>query len=165
MHQPDDTLLGQDRFGKEPGYVDGEFIDLPRLANLLRAKIWIIIAVTCVVFLGAVLYVLRAPRIYESRAILQVSQEPQKVLKIQDISEEKPDATDYLNTVVNAFGSRNLMLRVIRSMGLENDPKFAPPKRNGSPYSEIELENLMSRKVAVSLRRNTRVIDVVQEQV
>jgi capsular exopolysaccharide synthesis family protein len=160
MHHPDDTPLGQERFGRDPAYVDGDSIDFQRLANLLRAKIWIIIAVTCVVFLGAVLYVLRAPRIYESRAILQVSQEPQKVLKIQDISEEKPDATDYLNTVVNAFGSRNLMLRVIRSMGLENDPKFAPPKRNGSPYSEIELANLMSRKVAVSLRRNSRVIDV-----
>ena len=160
MHHPDDTPLGQERFGKEPGYSDGEFIDWPRLANLLRAKIWIVTAIACVIFLGAAVYVLRAPRIYESRAVLQVSQEPQKVLKIDDISEEKPDAKDYLNTIVNAFTSRTLILRVIQSTGLKDDPKFAPPRKDGSPYNEIELANLMSKKVAVSLRRNTRLIDV-----
>ncbi len=160
MHHPDDTPLGQERFGRDPAYVDGDSIDFQRLANLLRAKAWVIVAITCVTFLAALIYVLQAPKIYESRAVLQVSQEPQKVLKIQDISEEKPDATDYLNTVVNAFSSRKLMLRVIRSLGLENDPKFAPPKKDGAPYTDIELANLMSKKVAVSLRRNTRLIDV-----
>ncbi len=65
-----------------------------------------------------------------------------------DVSDEKPDATEYLNTVVNAFPSRKLMLRVIESIGLANDPKFAPPKRDEPSYNEIELANLMSRKVA-----------------
>jgi capsular exopolysaccharide synthesis family protein len=160
MHHPDDTPLGQERFGRDPAYVDGDSIDFQRLANLLRAKAWVIVAITCVTSLAALIYVLQAPKIYESRAVLQVSQEPQKVLKIQDISEEKPDATDYLNTVVNAYSSRKLMLRVIRSLGLENDPKFARPKKNGASYTDIELANLMSKKTAVSLRRNTRLIDV-----
>ena len=137
-----------------------EFIDLPRLANLIRAKLWIIATIVGVIFLAAVVYVLRAPKIYESRAVLQVSQESQKVTKIEDIAGEKPDSGDYLNTVVEGFTSRKLMLRVIRALGLENDPNFAPPKKDGSRYTEIELADLMSAKLAVSLRRNTRVINV-----
>ena len=52
------------------------------------------------------------------------------------------------------------MLRVVRALGLESDPSFAPPKKDGSRYSDIELAGLVSRKVAVLLRRSTRLIDV-----
>jgi uncharacterized protein involved in exopolysaccharide biosynthesis len=159
MHHSDDTLSFQERFARGT-QLAGEFIDFQRLANLLRAKAWLIALVTCAIFAAALVYVLRTPKIYESRAVIQVSQESQKVLKIDNVSEEKPDSTDYLNTVVNAFTSRKLMLRVINAMGLEDDPTFAPPKKDGSPYNEIELANLMSRKVAISLRRNTRLVDV-----
>jgi succinoglycan biosynthesis transport protein ExoP len=65
-----------------------------------------------------------------------------------------------VNTVVQAFTSRKLMLRVIRSSGLDKAPVFAPPKKDGSPYSEIELADRMSQKVDVSLRRNTRIVDI-----
>ena len=81
-------------------------------------------------------------------------------MNIANVSEEKPETSDYLNTVVQAFSSRKLMLRVIRSSGLDKDPLFAPPKKDGSPYSEIELADRMSRKVDVSLRRNTRIVDI-----
>ena len=106
-----------------------EFVDFHRIANLIRAKLWIIAAIAGIIFLAAVVYILRAPKIYESRAVLQVSQEAQKVTKIEDVSGEKPDSGDYLNTVVEGFTSRKLMLRVIRALGLENDPNFAPPKK------------------------------------
>ena len=158
MHHPDHTSSAQDRLDATPSA--SEFVDFLRLANFIRAKLWLIVAIAGAIFLAAVVYVLRAPKIYESRAVLQVSQEPQKVTKIEDVSEEKPDSGDYLNTVVEGFTSRKLMLRVIRAMGLENDPKFAPPKKDGSPYTEIELADLMSAKLAVSLRRNTRLINV-----
>ena len=148
-------------FSRDSAPLVEEFIDLPRLANLVRAKLWIIATIACLILLAAGGYVLRAPKVYKSQAILQVSQEPQKVVtKIEDVSEERPDSGDYLNTVVEGFTSRKLMLRVIRALGLENDPNFAPPKKDGSPYTELELADLMSGKLAVSLRRNTRLIDV-----
>jgi polysaccharide biosynthesis transport protein len=158
MHHPDYTSSAHDRLDATPSA--SEFVDFLRLANFIRAKLWIIAAIASMIFLAAVVYVLRAPKIYESRAVLQVSQEPQKVTKIEDVSGEKPDSGDYLNTVVEGFTSRKLMLRVIRALGLENDPEFAPPKKDGSRYTEIELADLMSAKLAVSLRRNTRVINV-----
>ena len=159
MQHSDDTSLARDRLASDSTPLV-ELVDFHRIANLIRAKLWIIAAIAGIIFLAAVVYILRAAKIYESRAVLQVSQEAQKVTKIEDVSGEKPDSGDYLNTVVEGFTSRKLMLRVIRALGLENDPNFAPPKEDGSRYTEIELADLMSAKLAVSLRRNTRVINV-----
>jgi succinoglycan biosynthesis transport protein ExoP len=161
MRHSDDTFSAPDRIAPGNAPFISEFIDLPRLANLIRAKLWIIAAIAGAIFLAAVVYVLRSPEIYESRAVLQVSQEAQKVTKIEDVAGERPESGDYLHTVVEGFTSRKLMLRVIRALGLENDPKFAPPNEDGSRYTEIELADLMSAKLAVSLRRNTRVINVI----
>ena len=159
MQHSDDTSLARDRIASDSTPLV-ELVDIHRIANLIRAKLWIIAAIAGAIFLAAVVYIVRSPKIYESRAVLQVSQEAQKVTKIEDISGERPDSGDYLNTVVEGFTSRKLMLRVIRALGLENDPNFAPPQEDGSRYTEIELADLMSSKLAVSLRRNTRVINV-----
>ncbi len=139
----------------------GEVIDLHRLIYLLRAKAWIVGGIALLIFAAAVAYLLCAPKIYESRAVIQIHQDAQKIVNIADVSPDKPETNDYLNTVAQAFTSRKLMLRVIRSTGLDKDPRFAPPKADGSPYTEIELADLMSAKVAVSVRRNTRLLDII----
>ncbi|HEY5813425.1 MAG TPA: polysaccharide biosynthesis tyrosine autokinase [Terrimicrobiaceae bacterium] len=160
MQSPEDSLPPQESYPRRTASFAESVIDFPRLINLLRAKAWIIATIACVIFVAALAYVLRAPEIYESRAVLIVSQETQKVVSIADIAEDKPEASDYLNTIVQAFTSRKLMLRVIKATGLEKDPSFAPPKKDGSPYTEIELASLMAEKVNVSLRRGTRLVDV-----
>ena len=143
-----------------PLHFDGEIIDLKRLIYLLRTKAWIIAVIAFVIFVAAAVYVGWAPKIYESRAVVQVHQEAQKIVNITDLSKDKPETNDYLNSVAQAFTSRKLMLRVIRSTGLDKDPVFAPPKADGSPYTEIELADRMSEKVNISLRRNTRLLDI-----
>ena len=160
MYQQEQNFPVQDNPEHRIPQFAGDIFDFHRLANLLRAKAWTIAAVACVIFVAAAAYLIWAPRVYESRAVIQVQQEAQKVVNIANVSEERPETNDYLNTVVQAFSSRKLMLRVIRSSGLDKDPLFAPPKKDGSPYSEIELADRMSRKVDVSLRRNTRIVDI-----
>ena len=139
----------------------GEVIDLHRLIYLLRAKAWIVGGIALLIFVAAVAYLLYTPKIYESRAVIQIHPDAQKIVNIADVSPDRPETNDYLNTVAQAFTSRKLMLRVIRSTGLDKDPRFAPPKPDGSPYTEIELADLMSPKVAVSVRRNTRLLDII----
>ena len=146
--------------GRRMPQFDGDLIDFHRLANLLRAKALIIATVICVTFLVAVGYIAFAPKIYVSRAVIQVPQETRKVFNISDESGDKPETLDYLNTVVQAFTSRNLMLRVIKTTGLGKDPGFAPPRKDGSPYTAIELANRMAEKVEISVRRGTRLVDV-----
>ena len=159
MHEPEHNFSAQGSTIERRPEFAGD-IDIHRLANLLRAKAYLIATIACVIFVAASIYVVCASRIYESRAVIQVHQEPQKVVNIADVSEEKPETSDYLNTVVQAFTSRNLMLRVIRSTGLDKDPSFAPPRKDGSHYPETELADRLSRIVSVSLRRGTRLVDV-----
>jgi capsular exopolysaccharide synthesis family protein len=59
--------------------------------------------------------------------------------------------------------SDSLLLRVIKANGLDNDPLFAPPKKDGSAYLDTELVALFKKKLSVGLRRGTRLIDVVVE--
>ena len=146
--------------GQRMPLFDRDLIDFHRLANLLRAKAWIIATVICASFLAAVGYIVWTPKIYVSRAVIQVPQETRKVFNISDESGDKPETLDYLNTVVQAFTSRNLMLRVIKTTGLGKDPGFAPPRKDGSPYADIELANRMAQKVGISVRRGTRLVDV-----
>jgi polysaccharide biosynthesis transport protein len=160
MYQPEHNFSDQGNAEQRMPKFAGDLIDFHRLANLLRAKAWIIATVICVTFLAAVGYILWTPKIYESRAVIHVPQETRKVFNIADESGDKPETLDYLNTVVQAFTSRNLMLRVIKTTALDKDPSFAPPRKDGSAYSDIELVNRMTQKVAISVRRGTRLVDV-----
>ena len=135
-------------------------IDLHGLAYLLRANVALIATIVCAVLVAAVIYVICATKIYESRAVIEVLQEPQKVVNITEVSEEKPETIDYLNTVVQAFTSRNLLLRVIRSTDLSKQPHFALPENADLKDHEAELADRLSRMVEVSLRRGTRLVDV-----
>ena len=168
MYQPEHNFSHQGNAEPRMPKFAGDLIDFDRLANLLRAKAWIIATVICVTILAAASYIVWIPKIYVSRAVIQVPQETrkvfnisdEKVFNISDESEDKTETLDYLNTVVQAFTSRNLMLRVIKTTGLGKDPSFAPPRKNGSLYSDIELANRMAQKVEVSMRRGSRLVDV-----
>ena len=101
------------------------------------------------------------PKIYESRAVVLVQQEAQKVVNIQDINQEDYKAADALKTVEQSLLSETLLLRVVKANGLDKDPEFAPPKKDGSAYLDTELVARFSSKVDVKLRRGTRLIDVM----
>ncbi|HEY5812500.1 MAG TPA: polysaccharide biosynthesis tyrosine autokinase [Terrimicrobiaceae bacterium] len=137
-----------------------ESFDYRRVLTLLRSKAWLIATLAAVVFAAALAYVSRAPKIYESRAVIQVLQQPQKVVNIKEVSEEDPQESDYLNSVVHAFSSRKLMLRVIKAAGISESASFAPPK-DGASDSEIEQADRLLAKIKISLRRGTRLIDVI----
>ena len=59
--------------------------------------------------------------------------------------------------------SETLLLRVVKANGLDKDPSFAPPKKDGSAYLDSELVARFKSKVNVKLRRGTRLIDVTVE--
>lgn len=143
--------------------LSGEQVDFERLFNLLRAKAWLIFAVAAVIVAAAMIYVVRSPKIYESRALIQVEQSSQKVVNIAEVAQENPQTPDFVNTVVQALTSRKLLLRVVYACGLEKDPEFAPPRANGKPYSEIQLADRLAAKVSVQLRRGTRLVELEVE--
>jgi succinoglycan biosynthesis transport protein ExoP len=138
----------------------GFSVDFRHILYLLLKRWWVVALVTATTTIATVAYVWRLPKIYESRAVIQVQQQRQQVVKIQDVSEEDPSTLDFINTVVQSLSSRKLMLRVIRVNKLQTNPAFVEP---GSRPSEIQMADKMRAKVKVQLRKGTRLIDISVE--
>jgi hypothetical protein len=60
-------------------------------------------------------------KIYASHAAIEVEQTP------------------FVKTIEPALLSDTLLLRVVKANGLDKDPVFAPPKKDGSAYLEASL--------------------------
>jgi len=135
-------------------------IDFRRLYHTLLRRLWIIILFTAMVTIGTIGYVMRLPKIYESRAVIQVQQAEKQVVKIDNVSEENLSSQDLLNTIVESLTSRKLMLRVVQSCQLMQNPSFVQP---GSTPTEIQLADKMRKKVRAQLRKGTRLIDITVE--
>ena len=135
--------------------------DFRRLYNLVLSRWWIIVLVvgfTALVTLG---YLFTATPIYESRAVLQVQQQEQQVVNMEGVREDNPSTLDYVNSVVQALTSRNLLLRVVDANNLRKNEDFAPPRER--PYSDVELADMLEKKVTVKLRRLTRLVEITVE--
>lgn len=107
--------------------------------------------------------VFRMPDIYESRAVLQVEQKEKKVLKTESVTDDTSASVDFVNSVVQALTSRNILLRVVKANHLDKNPEFAKPREDGKPYTDNQLVLIMEKKVQVKLRRLTRLIDITVE--
>jgi polysaccharide biosynthesis transport protein len=139
--------------------------DFGYLYHLLLSKAWLIILLIVLSLSAAIVYLVLTPRIYNSRAVIQIDQEAQKVVNIQDPNPEDFKSVEVLKTIEQTLMSDTLLLRVIKADGLDKDPLFAPPKENGSAYLDSELVGRFKKKLTVTLRRGTRLIDVVVEDI
>jgi succinoglycan biosynthesis transport protein ExoP len=140
--------------------------DFAHFYHLLLSKAWVIVLFVILGMSAAVAYVIWAPKIYESRAVIAVEQETPEVNNIQDFkaaNAENINLPEVLKTIEQAFLSETLLLRVVKANGLDKDPSFAPPKKDGSAYLDSELVARFKSRVKVALRRGTRLIDVTVE--
>jgi polysaccharide biosynthesis transport protein len=143
----------------------GLTFDLVHLYRLLLSKWWVIMLFVIFSLGAAIAYICWATKIYASRAVIAVEQGAPKVNNIQDFNSDAADekTADVLKTIEQALLSETLFLQVVKANGLDKDPDFAPPKKDGSAYTDTELVGLFSSKVNVKLRKGTRLIDVSVE--
>ena len=138
--------------------------DFAHIYHLLLSKAWVVILFVILSLSAAVAYLFWAPKIYESKAAIAVEQETPRVNNIQDFNgAEDINLPEVLKTIEQALVSETLLLRVVKANGLDKDPSFAPPKKDGSAYLDSELAGRFKSKVDVKLRRGTRLIDVIVE--
>jgi succinoglycan biosynthesis transport protein ExoP len=135
----------------------GSLVDLRHFYHLILIRWWIIAIAVGLCTVAAAGWVMRQPKIYEARAVLQVQQQEQQISNIEGVVQDNPSSLDFINTVVQALTSRNLMLRVVDANRLRQNPAFVPP---GSKPTEIQLADKLRGKVQVALRRGTRLIDI-----
>jgi succinoglycan biosynthesis transport protein ExoP len=137
--------------------------DFAHLYHLMLSKAWVIILMVVLTLCAAGAYLVWAPKVYESRAVVSVEQQTPRVNNIQDFNAGGGDdmnLPEVLKTVEQALLSESLLLQVVRANGLDKDPTFAPPKKDGSAYLDTELVARFISKVNVKLRRGTRLIDI-----
>ncbi|HXI53033.1 MAG TPA: polysaccharide biosynthesis tyrosine autokinase [Candidatus Saccharimonadales bacterium] len=137
-------------------------IDFRKLYYTLRERIWVIALCLLVAGLGITAYLIRAPRIYVSRLVLQVEQGEQKILNIQRVQQEDPQSLEFLKTVEQTLQSRSLLERVLETNNLAGDPRFVRMDDGPRPTQE-QLVTRLSRMVEAKLRKGTRLIDVKVE--
>ncbi len=135
-------------------------LDLGKYYHLFVRYLWLICVIVGIVMLVTAAWVMRQPKIYESRAILQVEQSEQNVIKVDDVQTEKLDSLDYVKTLEQSLANNVVLLKVIKDSGLEKDPNFVKQLPYGQTYSDIDLAGRLARKVTVKQQRGTRLISV-----
>ena len=138
----------------------GPGLDLGYYLHLLLRYIWLFLAIVAAVLGATAYFALNQPKLYVSRAVLQVEAQEQKVLSSDDLQTLKLEAADYLATIVANLTSDSFLVRVAKAAGLLNDPTFFPPRPEGQPYTDAEIAGRMKGAVEANLRLKTRLIDI-----
>src|SRR5262245_66595512 len=84
---------------KEPRPSASAALDWRSFYYLVREKIWLVVLCLLLAALAVGAYLLRAPRIYASKTVLQVEQEDQKILNIEQVQREDWQSLESLKTV------------------------------------------------------------------
>src|ERR1041384_2535429 len=88
-------------------------LDLRTFYFLLRDRACIIVVCLLLAILGTATYLVRTPRVYASKSVLQVEQEEAKILNIQRIQQEDLARLEVLKTIEQTLQSRAMLQRVV----------------------------------------------------
>jgi capsular exopolysaccharide synthesis family protein len=138
-------------------------LDLRRLYYTLRERAWLLGACLLIAGLGAAAYLIRTPKIFAAKLVLQVEQEEQKILNIQRVQQEDPQTLEFLKTVEQTLQSRSLFARVIETNRLHTDTRFLTERDRETKPTREQLVTRLARMAEARLRRGTRLIDVTVE--
>ncbi|MCP4896392.1 MAG: polysaccharide biosynthesis tyrosine autokinase [bacterium] len=115
-------------------YESEEELDLSRWLDVLQRRWQLIGAVTgCVVVAALVLYVI-TPKLYRASTTIQIQRNNSSIVSMDQMLDFESywDAQSFYPTQYKLLESRGLAERVVRNLGLANDPAFSPPRAERS---------------------------------
>lgn len=135
-------------------------LDVGRLVSVVKKRLWLAGAVAGGFVVLAIAYTLLAPKVYESSAVIYVDpkNEGAAFAGIKGVKSASFETLDALKSMAEGISNGTVILRVVDSLDLRNDPGFLIPKDGG--YSDSEIVENVSKRVKADLRRGTRLIDV-----
>ena len=138
----------------------GPAFDYRQFVHYLLEKLWVVIlCLLAGTFLG-IGYLYRTPKQYQSRSVLEVDVQAQRIAPVEGIQTMNFQTQEQLRTIEQNLRTRSLMERVVLANDLANNPSFLPRSEDGQPYSTDALANYLLRLVNPTVRRGTRLIDV-----
>jgi succinoglycan biosynthesis transport protein ExoP len=140
----------------------GLSFDFRRYLFLLQRRVWLLLLIVGICMLGTLAWLLRQPKIYEARAVIQVEQFETKVFgsKVEDLQTAELDTDDYLQTIAQDLTSNSLLVGVAQKLGLDKDPTLFPGVDKGTNYTEALIAGTMRDIIHVTIRKSTRLIDI-----
>jgi capsular exopolysaccharide synthesis family protein len=135
--------------------------DMRHLLQILADRAWLPLLCLVVSIGLADAYLFFTPKTYASTAILYVEQRNEKVVSIEDVSQQDLEATDMMKTVEQSLTTDDILLRVIRENHLADNPDFLTIRPEG--YTDDELLKALNKRLKVKVRRGTRLIDITAE--
>jgi capsular exopolysaccharide synthesis family protein len=143
----------------------GATFDFQRYIFLIRRRFWLLSLVVALGLLFTGIWLFRQPKVYASRAVIQIGQQEEKVLgsKVEDVQQNDLSQGDFLETFRQSFTSNTVLLDVVNTLNLRKDPFLFPDVDKGTTYTDPMIADAMREHVLVLLRRDTRLIDIMAE--
>ena len=99
-------------------------INLHHYWHVILERRWLVITAFVSVFVFCLVYLAKAPRIYQSTAVVQIDSESENVLNIRDAFAVDGRSQDYLQTQYKNLRSRTLIQSVIDKLHLDKDKRY-----------------------------------------
>ena len=145
-----------------------EDLSLREYFHILLKRKWWVIGTFLFVFVGATLFTFLRTPIYQSTALLQITEDnPASKLSMEDAMSKltgNDSLEKFQQTQYKILQSESLALRVIQTLNLKETPDFKEIREDNPDKSENDLENLMIKKFLkqseVTPTRNSFLVEV-----
>lgn len=107
------------------GESDETNLNLRHYWHVILERRWLVIVTFISVFILALIYVFKAPRVYRATSRLQIDREYENVLNTTDGFVADSREQDYLQTQYKNLLSRSLIEQVSNKLNLYEDPRYA----------------------------------------
>jgi capsular exopolysaccharide synthesis family protein len=135
-------------------------VDFSQFFTVLREHLWLIVLLTIVGGLGGLGYVARMPRTYLATTVLQINNQPLKLLAFEGVQPAAQGIPEAADAIVAGVKHRSFLHHVVAANKLTTDPLFLPPLPDGQPYSADAAVDALMGSIAVVARRGTPYIEV-----
>jgi capsular exopolysaccharide synthesis family protein len=142
-----------------PTDLDPPVIDIAELWHTILKRWKLISLCMGLCMAGGLAYLKKAVPLYQSKASVEVKQEKDRTMSGMDFGSTDFKSLEVLKTLEAKIVTQSMLQRIIQLNKLDSDPTFTPPR--ATPYQLDELIAMLGSRVAASLNRGTRMIDIV----
>ncbi|MEM9074677.1 MAG: polysaccharide biosynthesis tyrosine autokinase [Myxococcota bacterium] len=130
---------------------------------------WLIVGTTILVLAAVVVWTLRQAPIYEATCTIEYDPNPARPLgnDIQDVADPGGSywtSREFFETQNRVIASRSVAERVVRKLGLNDDPDFLRiPEQERDEFDAIPIERAARRLqnlTTVEMQKNTRIVEI-----
>jgi len=104
------------------GYPLEEEIHLRDYLDVIIRRKWLIISVLALIFISTLIQTLKSPKIYKASTTIEISARSQKITKFEELVSNDLRTRNFYETQIKLIQNRDLALRVIEKLDLENHP-------------------------------------------